>query len=66
MHSYGCSATYDPVVPGQPGSLDRAGCVNLLTSSTHVSKNAPGMTPNSCLCEARVYPKEKRTWEVDD
>lgn len=51
LHSYGCSAKYDPLVAGQPGSTDKAGCVNLLTSSRMLSKHAPGMTPNSCLCE---------------
>jgi trimethylamine-N-oxide reductase (cytochrome c) len=66
LHSYGCTAKYDPVEPGVPGSTDRGGCVNLLTATTMLSKNVPGMTPNSCLCEVRVYPKEKRTWEVDD
>ncbi len=66
VHSYGCTAWYDPIEPGTPGSTDRGGCVNLLTASTMLSKNVPGMTPNSCLIEMRVYPKEKRTWEVDE
>ena len=55
LHSYGCSAKYDPLVPGQPDSTDKAGCVNLLTSSKLLSKHAPGMTPNSCLCELRKW-----------
>ncbi len=55
MHSYGCSAWYDPIEPGVAGSTDRAGCVNLLTASTLMSKNVPGMTPNSCLCEIRKW-----------
>jgi molybdopterin guanine dinucleotide-containing S/N-oxide reductase-like protein len=55
IHSYGCSAKYDPVEPGKPGSTDKAGCVNLLTQSKLLSKNAPGMTPNSCLCEVRKW-----------
>jgi molybdopterin guanine dinucleotide-containing S/N-oxide reductase-like protein len=54
MHSYGCSAKYDPVVP-VPGATDRGGCINLLTSSRMLSKNAPGMTPNSCLVECRKW-----------
>ena len=65
LHSYGCTAWYDPIEAGTPGSTDKGGCINLLTSGKLLSKNAPGMTPNSCLCEIRVYPKEKRTWEVD-
>jgi trimethylamine-N-oxide reductase (cytochrome c) len=55
IHSYGCSAKYDPLVPGQAGSTDRAGCVNLLTALRLVSKHASGMTPNSCLCELRKW-----------
>ncbi len=55
MHSYGCSAAYDPIEPGVAGSTDKAGCVNLLTASTLMSKNVPGMTPNSCLCEIRKW-----------
>jgi molybdopterin guanine dinucleotide-containing S/N-oxide reductase-like protein len=55
IHSYGCSAKYDPLVPGKSGSTDKAGCVNLLTSSKIVSKRASGMTPNSCVCEVRKW-----------
>jgi len=55
IHSYGCSAKYDPLQPGQAGSTDKGGCVNLLTSSRMLSKHAPGMTPNSCLCELRKW-----------
>ena len=55
MHSYGCSAWYAPLEPGVAGSTDRAGCVNLLTASTMMGRNVPGMTPNSCLCEIRVW-----------
>ena len=55
LHSYGCTARYDPLEPGKPGSTDKGGCVNLLTSSRMLSKHAPGMTPNSCLCELRKW-----------
>jgi len=51
IHSYASSAKYDPLEPGKPDSVDKGGCVNLLTSSRMLSKNAPGMTPNSCLIE---------------
>ncbi len=51
IHSYASSAKYDPIEPGNPYSVDRGGCVNLLTSSRMVSKNAPGIAPNSCLIE---------------
>jgi len=51
VHSYQASAKYDPLEPGKPGSIDRGGCLNLLTPSRLLSKNAPGMAPNSCLVE---------------
>ena len=40
---------YDPLEPGKAGSTDRGGCVNLLTPGRMLSKNVPGMAPNSCL-----------------
>ncbi len=55
LHSYGCTARYDPLEPGKPGSTDKGGCINMLTSSRMLSKHAPGMTPNSCLCELRKW-----------
>jgi trimethylamine-N-oxide reductase (cytochrome c) len=55
VHSYGSSANYDPIEPGKAGSVDRGGCVNILTSSRMMSKNAPGMTPNSCLIEIEKW-----------
>lgn len=51
VHSYESSGQYDPVEPGKPGSVDRGGCVNLLTPSRMMSQNVPGMAPNSCLIE---------------
>ena len=55
IHSYASSASYDPLEPGNPMSIDRGGCVNLLTTSRMLSKNAPGMTPNSCLIEIEKW-----------
>ncbi|MFC1869283.1 molybdopterin dinucleotide binding domain-containing protein, partial [Thermodesulfobacteriota bacterium] len=55
IHSYASSAKYDPLEPGKPNSIDRGGCINLLTSSRMLSKNAPGMTPNSCLLEIEKW-----------
>jgi molybdopterin guanine dinucleotide-containing S/N-oxide reductase-like protein len=52
VHSYEGSASYDPVEPGNPASPDRGGCVNMLSSSRLMSKNVPGMAPNSTLVEA--------------
>jgi molybdopterin guanine dinucleotide-containing S/N-oxide reductase-like protein len=55
IHSYGSSANYDPLEPGNAVSVDRGGCVNILTSSRMMSQNAPGMTPNSCLIEIEKW-----------
>jgi trimethylamine-N-oxide reductase (cytochrome c) len=55
IHSYASSAKYDPLIPGNADSPDKGGCVNILTPSRMVSKNAPGMTPNSCLIEIEKW-----------
>ncbi|MFH1490797.1 MAG: molybdopterin-dependent oxidoreductase, partial [Pseudomonadota bacterium] len=55
VHSYASSALYDPLEPGKAGSVDQGGCVNILTSPRMMSKNAPGMTPNSCLIEIEKW-----------
>ena len=57
LHSYEGSAKYDPVEAGKPYSVDRGGCMNILTSDRMMSKNAPGFSPNSCLVEVS-------RWEV--
>jgi trimethylamine-N-oxide reductase (cytochrome c) len=51
IHAWASSAKYDPLEPGKPGSIDKGGCVNILSPSRMLSKNAPGMVPNSCLIE---------------
>ncbi len=51
IHSYESSGKYDPLEPGKAGSVDRGGCVNQLTPSRMMSRNVPGMAPNSCLIE---------------
>ncbi len=55
VHSPASSAHYDPLEPGNPSSVDRGGCVSLLTSPRFVSKNVPGMAPNSCLIEIQKW-----------
>jgi molybdopterin guanine dinucleotide-containing S/N-oxide reductase-like protein len=55
IHSYASSALYDPLQPGAPDSIDRGGCVAMLTPSRMLSKNVPGMTPNSCLIEIEKW-----------
>ena len=51
VFTYQAGAKYDPLEPGKAGSIDRGGCVNLLTPSKMVSKNAPGMACNSSCVE---------------
>ena len=55
VHSFASSALYDPLVPGRADSVDKGGCVSILTPSRMLSQNAPGMTPNSCLIEIEKW-----------
>ena len=55
VHSYYGSGKYDPVEPGNPDSPDRGGCVSILTPERLLSKNVPGMAPNSCLIEIEKW-----------
>ena len=55
VHSYYGSGKYDPIEPGNPDSPDRGGCVSILTPSRPLSRNAPGMAPNSCLIDIEVW-----------
>jgi trimethylamine-N-oxide reductase (cytochrome c) len=55
IHSYESSGIYEPLERGKAGSLDRGGTMNLLTPSRLMSKNAPGMSPNSCLVEINKW-----------
>jgi len=59
VHCYESSSQYDPLEPGKPGSPDRGGCINLITPSRLLSKNAPGMAPNSCLVEIAKWEDDK-------
>jgi molybdopterin guanine dinucleotide-containing S/N-oxide reductase-like protein len=54
-HCYYGSGKYDPIEPGNPDSPDRGGCVAILTPSRMLSKNVPGMAPNSCLIEIQKW-----------
>jgi len=51
VHSYASSAKYDPLEPGNPNSVDRGGCVAMLTPARMMSKNVAGMAVNSCLID---------------
>ena len=55
VRSAASSAHYDPVVPGNARSPDRGGCVALLTPGRFISRNVPGMAPNSCLIEIEKW-----------
>jgi len=55
VHSYQAGAKYDPLEPGVAGSIDRGGCVNLLSHSRMTSKNAYGEANMSYLVEVRKW-----------
>lgn len=55
VHSYSSSSSYDPLDPGDPKSVDKGGCVNRLTPSRLMSKNASGFAPNSCLVDVAIW-----------
>ena len=55
VHCYEGSSQYDPLEKGKPYSTDRGGCINMLSSNRFLSKNAPGMAPNSCLIEIEKW-----------
>ena len=57
VHCYGSSGMYEPSVPGEC-SIDKAGCINILTSGDLMSKNVPGMAPNSTLVEIEKYTEK--------
>jgi trimethylamine-N-oxide reductase (cytochrome c) len=56
VHSPESSSVYEPKgEPGSAESVDLGGCVNILTPSKFMSKNACGMAPNSCLVEVEKW-----------
>ncbi|MBM3569095.1 MAG: Asp-tRNA(Asn)/Glu-tRNA(Gln) amidotransferase GatCAB subunit C [Alphaproteobacteria bacterium] len=48
-------ATYDPLEPGRPGSLDKHGSANLLTLDKGASNLSQGPIAHSCLVEIEPY-----------
>jgi anaerobic selenocysteine-containing dehydrogenase len=59
-HSYESCADYEPT--GKPGdSPDLGGCINILTPSRFVTKNAHGLAVNSCLVEVRKWREDNGT-----
>ena len=62
VHSYESCADYRPTdVPGE--SAETAGCVNILTPKRFITKNAHGLSVNSCLVEVRKWEGECAQWE---
>jgi trimethylamine-N-oxide reductase (cytochrome c) len=56
VHSYEGSAVYDPI--GEPGkSMDRGGCMNILTPSRSIIKKSHSIAPNSCLVQIEKWQK---------
>jgi molybdopterin guanine dinucleotide-containing S/N-oxide reductase-like protein len=60
VRSQASSSAYDPLEPGVPGSIDKGGCINLLTSNRMMSKNASGFAPGSCLVEIAKWDGSRR------
>jgi trimethylamine-N-oxide reductase (cytochrome c) len=60
LRSQASSSRYDPLEPGIPGSIDRGGCVNLLTPSRMMSKNVSGFAPGSCLVDVVEWDGARR------
>jgi trimethylamine-N-oxide reductase (cytochrome c) len=60
LRSQASSSSYDPLEPGVPGSIDRGGCINLLTPSRMMSKNASGFAPGSCLVDVVKWDGSRR------
>ncbi|MGD0917159.1 MAG: molybdopterin-dependent oxidoreductase [Thermodesulfobacteriota bacterium] len=57
-HSYASSAKYEPI--GEPGySPDRAGCMNLLTSSRNIIARSHSHAANSCLIQIEKWKEER-------
>lgn len=52
LHAYESCSDYDPMgTPGEIDSIDRAGCVNILTSKRTITPTSSGMASNSCLID---------------
>jgi anaerobic selenocysteine-containing dehydrogenase len=54
VHAYESSAVYDPI--GEPGhSVDRGGCINLLTPKRSIAAKVTGTAVNSCLVQVTPW-----------
>lgn len=53
----GGNGLHEPSIPGEC-SIDKAGCIDILTSGDLMSENVPGMAPNSTLVEIEKYTEK--------
>ena len=61
VHSYESCADYKTL--GTPGeSPEISGCINILTPSRDITKNAHGLAVNSCLVEVRKWEGDLGKW----
>ncbi|SHI72336.1 molybdopterin-dependent oxidoreductase [Parasporobacterium paucivorans] len=59
VHSFEACADYKPL--GEPGyAVEKNGCINNLTPSRFITKNAHGLAVNSCLVEVRKWEGENK------
>ena len=58
IHSYCSSGLYAPYDHGNPDSIDRGGCVNILTPKRPQSAKVAGFAPNSCLVDVVKWEGE--------
>jgi biotin/methionine sulfoxide reductase len=54
-------AWYDPLVPGEPGTLDKHGNPNVLTRDVGTSRLAQATSALSCLVEVQRFVGELPT-----
>ena len=58
IHSFESCAELE-LIENESGTIDRGGCLNLLTPSRTISHMADGITPNSCLVEIEKWQAVK-------
>ena len=65
LHSYESCGDYDPIgTPGASDSIDRSGCVNILSPGRTITRTSSGMANNSCLIDFEKWePPERNDWE---
>ncbi len=54
IHAYTSSGIYNPVEYGKYGSVDKGGCVNVLTPGRLMGDYIPAMVPNSCNIDVEL------------